>query len=159
MQSRKKLVIPFIPSFPYKLQRIAKEMKVKTVSKKNRTLKNRLTTVKGHQAPNNCIYQQPCGTCGKVYIGETGRFLTTRIKEHQSALKNNPDGSAIATHILNNNHTLDWSECQILEKETNTIKRKIKEAINIRKNNNNINRIESSFPLNKVWTFEFLNKI
>ncbi|XP_057305306.1 uncharacterized protein LOC130642235 [Hydractinia symbiolongicarpus] len=33
------------------------------------------------------VYKVTCGDCGKYYIGETGRKLTTRIKEHKNGAK------------------------------------------------------------------------
>jgi hypothetical protein len=46
-----------------------------------------------------------CHTCGNSYIGQTGRTLNTRYKEHIRYIKNNNGQSAYATHILNNLHS------------------------------------------------------
>lgn len=35
----------------------------------------------------NAIYVIPCGTCNKVYIGETVRQVFVRVKEHQAYVK------------------------------------------------------------------------
>jgi hypothetical protein len=44
------------------------------------------------------VYRIPC-ECGKVYIGQTGRSMDTRLKEHQRHTHpEHPDKSAIAEH-------------------------------------------------------------
>jgi hypothetical protein len=41
-----------------------------------------------------------CQSCHKVYIGQTGRTLTTRYKEHISNIGYSKEDSAFAQHIL-----------------------------------------------------------
>jgi hypothetical protein len=50
------------------------------------------------------IYKKTCQSCYKVYIGQTGRNLRARYKEHLRNTKNNKDESAFAQHILNTGH-------------------------------------------------------
>jgi len=43
-------------------------------------------------APNKCfvknvVYEIKCGLCGESYIGETGRFLHQRVKEHTANVR------------------------------------------------------------------------
>jgi hypothetical protein len=45
-----------------------------------------------------------CQSCHKVYVGQTGRNLTTRFKEHIRNIRSNKDESAFAQHILNQGH-------------------------------------------------------
>jgi hypothetical protein len=45
-----------------------------------------------------------CQTCKKTYVGQTGRKLEVRYKEHIRYIKNNNEQSAYATHILQNRH-------------------------------------------------------
>jgi hypothetical protein len=64
------------------------------------------------------IYQVPCKNCDKIYIGETGRKLGTRISEHKKdcisveqisrvtrAMEKNK--SAITDHAIQQNHVID----------------------------------------------------
>jgi predicted GIY-YIG superfamily endonuclease len=45
------------------------------------------------------VYRIPC-ECGLVYIGETGRNLSVRLKEHKTNCeKAEQDKSAVAKHI------------------------------------------------------------
>jgi uncharacterized pyridoxamine 5'-phosphate oxidase family protein len=50
------------------------------------------------------IYKMTCKTCNKVYIGQTGRNLTIRYREHIRYIINNDPQSAYALHILKNRH-------------------------------------------------------
>jgi hypothetical protein len=50
------------------------------------------------------IYSLKCSTCNHFYIGQTGRNIGTRFKEHHHYVRTNNPKSAFAMHILNNNH-------------------------------------------------------
>jgi hypothetical protein len=45
-----------------------------------------------------------CNTCKEVYVGQSGRPITTRYKEHIYYIRHNNPTSAYAMHILNNRH-------------------------------------------------------
>ena len=90
-------------------------------------------------------YCVPCLSCPQKYIGETGRKLETRIKEHQEecekvmakrktrSVPQEEDTSklksAISEHARENNHIMNWDEVGILERDTDKRTRWIREAI------------------------------
>ena len=45
-----------------------------------------------------------CNTCGLKYVGQSGRPIATRHKEHIRYIRSNHPASAYAVHILNNRH-------------------------------------------------------
>ena len=45
-----------------------------------------------------------CTTCKKSYVGQTGRSVATRYREHIRYIKTNKLLSGYAVHILNNRH-------------------------------------------------------
>jgi aminopeptidase-like protein len=51
------------------------------------------------------IYRLKYLYCNKSYIGQTGRTLLNRFKEHIRSIPNNRDNSEYATHIINNRLT------------------------------------------------------
>ena len=53
------------------------------------------------------VYKIDCMNCDKFYIGETGRSLKTRIKEHQNDIKYNKPASGIVEHTHNMGHQFD----------------------------------------------------
>ena len=53
------------------------------------------------------IYEITCSDCSLKYYGQTRRGIETRLKEHKGYIKNNqPRKSAIANHILFNDHQM-----------------------------------------------------
>jgi hypothetical protein len=52
----------------------------------------------------NGIYKLTCQTCQRSYIGQSGRKIGIRYKEHFQYIKCNNLQSAYANHILQNNH-------------------------------------------------------
>ena len=114
------------------------------------------------------MYKIPCNQCEKVYIGETGRQLGTRITEHKKeaekisdknftrstrrASTNEHHKSAIKDHVCQNNHIMNWEAREIGEQESNKFKRWIKESICIRSNTPTMNRDEGAYQLSPIWT-------
>jgi hypothetical protein len=60
------------------------------------------------QTPKNSnpsgIYQLKCNSCNRAYVGQSGRAISLRHKEHLRYIKNNNPISAYAMHILHNRH-------------------------------------------------------
>ena len=77
------------------------------------------------------VYRVNCNTCNQTYIGETGRTLKVRLKEHHRAVNVSDINNGIAVHANEHDHPVDWSSGKILHKETNFIKRKVVEALHI----------------------------
>ena len=50
------------------------------------------------------IYEIKCKTCNRAYIGQSGRPIAVRHKEHARYIRTNNPASAYAIHILNNRH-------------------------------------------------------
>ena len=60
------------------------------------------------------VYQVPCGNCDKSYIGETGRGIQTRIKEHKRDLRNDADHSAFVIHAHSTAHLPNWDGAKVI---------------------------------------------
>jgi len=95
---------------------------------KDKTMKNE---------KSNVIYQVKCNDCAKIYIGQTGRKFTERLKEHNRYIRNNNPLSGLAMHAIEKNHTFNFNEAKILSNETNKFKRETKEALEIFRNRHN----------------------
>jgi DNA polymerase III alpha subunit (gram-positive type) len=105
------------------------------------------------------IYQASCVKCLKekknaFYIGETGRKLQDRIKEHMKQVKEVVDPtkiSAIALHAMRVHNSqpsrVDW-DFKILDVAQSTLCRKILEAHFIKKIKPNLNREDSVSIIN-----------
>jgi hypothetical protein len=65
--------------------------------------------------------------CGRSYIGETGRPLAVRIREHKYNLKQGLlEKSKLAQHAYEEDHRVSWDKARVLEVEHNTRYRKYK---------------------------------
>ena len=54
------------------------------------------------------VYQISCRYCNAVYVGETGRSVTTRKREHADAVKTiNIKNSALSQHATDFDHRID----------------------------------------------------
>jgi predicted GIY-YIG superfamily endonuclease len=72
------------------------------------------------------IYSIPC-ECGRSYIGETGRPLAVRLREHRHNLQQGLlEKSKLAQHAYEEGHRIRWDDARILEIESNSRYRKYK---------------------------------
>ena len=55
------------------------------------------------------MYVIPCADCPEMYIGQTGRPLSTRLKEHKSYVRYAKPGSAVFNHVPSHDHNIDWN--------------------------------------------------
>jgi len=76
-------------------------------------------------------------SCNARHIGETGRSLETRLKEHKASVRlGKSDVSALADHANSQGHDIEWDETIILTKQSHWLKRKLTEAWCIAKEKN-----------------------
>ena len=87
-----------------------------------------------------------CNDCDKFYVGEIGRSLETRLKEHQTRAN-----SALYEHCDENGHSISADNTKVLLTEDHTIKRRVKEAIKIKQYQPKLNRDEG-LELPAVYT-------
>jgi predicted GIY-YIG superfamily endonuclease len=96
------------------------------------------------------VYSVPC-ECAQVYIGQTGRSIETRVKEHQRHIRlQHPDNSAVAEHSINLDHRIQLHNTTILSTKSRYLDRMIREAIEIELQPNNMNR-EDGLRLSRSW--------
>ncbi len=71
------------------------------------------------------VYTIPCKVCDQMYIGETGRDLSIRIKDHKKDIVNRKIESGVANHVLTTGHNLDFDKARVVSPCPNTTKRHI----------------------------------
>jgi hypothetical protein len=76
-----------------------------------------------------CIYRIPC-EYSRNYIGETGRPLAVRLREHRHRLQRCLlEKSKLAERAYEEGHRVGWDDARILEIGSNSRYRKHKESV------------------------------
>ena len=132
--------MPFLgPSTKSFMSRISKlenkislgTFKIKTFCKRNKTLLSLFSKdYKCYQKSESpCVYRVKCRDCCESYIGETGRTVRIRAKEH-SRLK---EYSAVTDHLRKTGHSIDFDNPIVLMVESSERRRKILESFLLRR--------------------------
>ncbi|XP_076226777.1 uncharacterized protein LOC143174896 [Nomia melanderi] len=134
-------ILPYIAGTTDRIAKRLKREGIKTVFKTETKIGQVLTSPKDPQPSlsHTRIYKIPC-SCGKVYIEETGRSVSTRLIEHSRCTRLKYTQSAVAEHQLTTGHTIQFEEAKILTRCKDYFLRKYRESIEILKHPNNINR-------------------
>jgi hypothetical protein len=165
------VVVPYVEGLSERMSRIFKKHGFSTSMKPHCTLRNLLVHPKDKRDPlqtAEAIYEIPCKSCPKTYIGETGRLFSTRLKEHKTEAEKACNKSftrsqrkqstsdiyksAITEHAASNNHVIGWDEAQVIDQESNKTTRWLKEAIWIRsRGTNTMNKDEGAYKLSRIY--------
>jgi predicted GIY-YIG superfamily endonuclease len=127
------VVIPYVPNVSEKIIRFGRRANIRVVCKSGDTLRTRFTNFKPKQSDINkeVVYSLPC-QCGNEYIGETGRPLSIRVKEHQTALKKvETTTSKLVEHACNMDHIFKSNRAKPIGRERLWKARKCHEAMEI----------------------------
>ena len=84
------------------------------------------------------VYKIPC-ECGRVYVGETGRTLKQRMTEHKQTIRNADNNDGLAVHVAKTEHQIRWDEAEVVCREEQWTKHKIKEGLQIKAHAVNLN--------------------
>lgn len=128
---------PYIPCLSEKLSKILRKHNITLAYQPRDKVKNtvfsRLKDPIPKQKTKNVVYAVPCGTDdGKVYVGQTGRMLETRINEHRSNIRKKEAKTGLTQHHMEEGHNFDFEKTDILERIENQETRTIAEAFHIK---------------------------
>ena len=102
-QTNKKLItLTYHSPLIRKITNLFKQTNLKIAFRATNTI-HQLTEKPTHKIPSG-IYKLKGNTCNQAYIGQSGRSITVRHKEHVRYLRTNNPTSACALHVLNNKH-------------------------------------------------------
>ena len=114
-----RVTLPYVQGVSEAIRRVLKDLDITTSFRPMTSLRKVLSHPKDPLPPSTrsgVIYQIPCRDCDKSYIGQTGRTLLQRIKEHQRAVKTmNTDNSALAEHAWSEHHHIAWEDATVLD--------------------------------------------
>ena len=143
--------LPYIGQASHKIQRILKNVNIQVRHRSSGKLHSKLFTHKDRKPPDTQpgVYKIPC-ECGQFYVGETGRSLRTRLKEHQTSFRRNEwEKSAIVKHAQQQNHRIDWSNAELITSIKHWHTRRVREAIEILQHDTVPQ--ESGLVINDIW--------
>ena len=117
------IVATAIPSYTQtiygRLSRVLAKHNIKSIALPSRKMYSYLPPVKdalGLRTPG--VYGIPF-ECGKMYIGQTGRSIHIRIKEHSRHVRRaQTEKSAVAEHSINQLHEMKLQDTKLLAVKT-----------------------------------------
>ncbi len=123
--------LPYLGELYHRIRRLAKRHDITVVPKTSCNIRSELGTPKAplpKDQRSGLMYWVPC-SCGQFYIGQTGREVATRIKEHSDKWRLH--SGAFKDHrsvIPGPLHAPKFEEYEILGFENNKDIREIKES-------------------------------
>ena len=167
------IMLPYVAGLYESFARLLKKYNIQSQMKPFNTIRQHVVHPKDKrtlQEKAGVVYNIPCKQCPGRYIGETGRKLGVRIKEHHDNVEkaakskrnytraqrkeadNNYPSSAITQHTTRENHVIDWDSTTIVGRENVRIRRQILETMRIRQEGNTaLNRDGGNYPLPHLW--------
>ena len=144
------IVVPYMPNTGEKFKKLCKKKGIQVLFKGTNTLRTAVGNPKDKDPKNSqtgiiYYYQCPQINCPSAYIGESGRSLGKRVKEHFKS------SSPMCHHTTTTGHPLDPEQCNIVHKEVNSHSRMIKEAMFICMQNPTLNRNLGKYQLPHIW--------
>jgi len=134
--------VPYIKDFTEKLLPIFKKANASVAyvgcNKLNKIIKTQKDPLP-FENHSNVVYKINCRDCDASYVGQTGRRLITRIKEHRSNINRVSSSHSVITEHHLTGHDFTWNNVQILDEEPSYIKRHISEMLHIKQQKNGIN--------------------
>ena len=164
------ITLPWIPGLSPKLRKCYKKAGYKTVFKSGATIKRLLTSKNKSTLPKNShpgVYRINCTSSScRPYVGETKIQIRNRTLQHRDCVaKNNVGQSALATHRKSCPAPINWDEVETLKIESKRFERKVREALEIQKNQcgpkqGGMNLDDGQYVTSLFWTplFAFLRK-
>ena len=160
--------IPYVEGLSEKISRILGNYNINIAFKNHKSLKIIFKSTKDQlkkEKLSHIVYSIPCKdkNCKAVYIGQTKRFLQSRIKEHKNNIKESPSKqNALTKHTIEKDYFFYFESTKILSRECNYKKRLLlemchisglKEAVNLRTDMENLSKIYNPIIKNRVsWS-------
>ena len=88
-----------------KVTNLFRNTQIQIAFKTTNTIQQLLTNRTHNRNPSG-IYEITCNTCKQKYVGQSGRGITLRYREHIRYIRTNNNSSAYATHILDNRQSM-----------------------------------------------------
>ena len=121
------VILSYIGNTFESIKRVLALLNIRTCFKPHKTLRELLVHPKDFIQDNQkkgVVYSIPCEDCDSVYVGQTGRTLEHRMKEHKRALCLLDDNiSAVAEHSIKQEHRINWENAKVVARRNLTHQR------------------------------------
>ena len=137
------VTLPYIGSVTEPISRLIRKTGIAAHTKPHTTIRSILVAPKGKDHPQDkcgVVYQLTCHYCEVSYIGETGRALKQRLKEHQK------DSSPVGHNMGYNKHKVDSQNIRIIDRDSRCFQRGVREAIQIRSRSSTVTVAGTTSP-------------
>ena len=102
----------------------------------------------------------PCNHCSKKYVGQSGKDLMTRLKQHRYNVRVGNTASSLFQHMNECNHTINWNEAKVIMNCKDIVKRNIIESCIIKKNFNELlNTSPGIYRLDELFVNNFFKQL
>ena len=149
-ETRGSMTLLYISGLSESICRVLAPLAIQVTFHSFRTLRQELVHPKDPVPANHrkgVVCSIPCAECPRTYIGQTGRSLDHRLREHRRALKNGDLGSsALAEHVFSSNHQVDLSKAMVIDIHNHTQTRCILESWHIQHHQSPLNRERGTLP-------------
>ncbi len=109
------------------IPQVLKTFSVNASFKNNCTVNNKLIK-NSPQYNEGYIYTIFCKNCNRFYIGQTGKTLEQRKKQHKYSGRTGQQSNALFIHVRATNHSIDWENCKKVKTSKSSVERNIIES-------------------------------
>lgn len=143
--------LPYIKNTSERVGRILKKYDINIAHKPTRSLKSEICCLKDHRPVSDragVVYRFDCGDCDAVYVGETGRQVKDRMREHQRDVVTQKCVSKVYNHVNDTGHAFDFDNVRVLDNCSHSKVRLHLESMHTHMQSNPLNR---SLTLNNIY--------
>nr|VZI30354.1 unnamed protein product [Spirometra erinaceieuropaei] len=123
--------LPYVKNVSEAVGRLLAPLGVGVAHRPEATIRRQLMKPKDRlprQETPGVVYRIWCSCGQRIYVGETGRQLRTRMAEHAAAVRRNDASSQVAAHSTGSCHTFKFAEAEILARGDNRVSRELLES-------------------------------
>lgn len=144
--------LPYVRGTTDKIAKKLREYEIKTIFSTDRKIANILQTPKDRiNLEEQGVYEIPCRMCPASYIGQTNRRMSVRRDEHSNLVAKKERTSSLYQHQAATGHDIDFEGTKMLAKIEHQNKRIIREAIEIEKHTESMNKRDDAARLPYIW--------
>ena len=106
------ITLPYVQGLSEPIRRMLEEADIRVRFKPNTTLRKLLIKPKDPlpvERRTGIVYQIPCSDCSQTYVGQSGRTIVDRIKEHQRAVKKMETPTLQRLQSMLGNTSIEWT--------------------------------------------------